>query len=157
MAAPVSSFGASSTGHYLGVGLDFEAVGIAAYSSLESAYHGDIHTAGGDGVDEGDDEGRGDANGSRDNPRNGDDGSKANGNGGKADLEAIQFRDMGRRWLHSSNVNNTSINSFNIIISSSNSNSGIVFQRFQSLTKDTITTPTSNRDKCQQGSLASSS
>ncbi|KAL6858587.1 hypothetical protein J3F83DRAFT_750244 [Trichoderma novae-zelandiae] len=101
MAAPGSSFGAPSTGHYLGVGLDFEAVGIAAYSNLEEgAYHGGVDAAGGDEGDEGDDDGRGNGNGNGSrNSRNddaADDNSNANGSRGGGRSTALLSKGRGR-------------------------------------------------------------
>ncbi|KAL7820455.1 hypothetical protein V8C44DRAFT_83469 [Trichoderma aethiopicum] len=96
MAAPGTSFGAPSTGHYLGVGLDFEAVGIVAYSNLDGAYHGNVGPAGDDEVDEGDDQGRGNANGSRGNSRNGGGHDSSNNNGGGNDACSATMLNEGR-------------------------------------------------------------
>ncbi|KAK4071216.1 uncharacterized protein Triagg1_6247 [Trichoderma aggressivum f. europaeum] len=77
MAAPGGSFGAAAGtghgGHYLGVGLDFGAVGMGGYEGLEGGYHGH------DDDDEGDEDGDGDAGGGGDDVDGGGDGDDGNG------------------------------------------------------------------------------
>ncbi|KAM0259561.1 hypothetical protein ACHAQJ_003287 [Trichoderma viride] len=75
MAAPGGPFAASSGpggGHFLGVGLDFAAVGMGGYSGLgeEAYHHHDAATNAGDG---------------RDGNNNGNDGNNNNGNGNRND------------------------------------------------------------------------
>lgn len=95
MAAPGGSFGAAAGsghgGHYLGVGLDFGAVGMGGYEGLEGGYHDDDDDDEGDGdVDDGGggddvgvdgDGGSNDGNGGRDGDG---DGSNNNSGGGKS-------------------------------------------------------------------------